>query len=146
MIKVYLLEEKENLLSTISKILNKMRADMNPLAPSKVVNNNSIKSKIKNWIKDNPVKAKRIRNIAISIGLLTVGGLVVANDNRQVKDVDEKYNRDIESHAKKGIYPTGTLKKTSGNALTGRHLEADFASDTGVRVKNLYRTKGVFGI
>lgn len=133
-------------LSTISKILNRMRSDMNPLAPSKVVNNNGIKSKIKNWIRDNPVKARRIRNIAISIGILTIGGLVVSNDNKKMKDVNERYNRNIESYEKQGIHPTSGLKKTSGNALTGRKLEADFASDTGVKITNIYRTKGLFEI
>lgn len=133
-------------LSTISKILNRMRSDMNPLAPSKVVNNNGIKSKIKNWIRDNPVKARRIRNIAISIGILTVVGLGAANDNKKVKDVNERYNRNVESYEKQGIHPTSGLKKTSGNALTGRKLEADFASDTGVKITNIYRTKGLFEI
>ena len=133
-------------LSTVSKILNKMRTDMNPLAPSKIVNVNGIKSKIKTWIKDNPIKAKRIRNIAISIGILTLVGVGVVNDNKKIKDVNERYNRNIESYEKQGIHPTSGLKKTSGNALTGRKLEADFASDTGVKITNIYRTKGLFEI
>jgi len=133
-------------LSTVSKILNKMRTDMNPLAPSKIVNVNGIKYKIKTWIKDNPIKAKRIRNIAISIGILTLVGVGAVNDNKKVKDVNERYNRNIESYEKQGIHPTSGLKKTSGNALTGRKLEADFVADNGVKITNIYRTKGLFEI
>ena len=84
-------------LFTISKILNRMRSDMNPLAPSKVINTNSIKSKIKTWIKDNPVKAKRIRNIAISIGIYAASRFIVITDFDKLRPFRNKRNHITES-------------------------------------------------